>query len=74
MPEKDDAFFDLSFDRKTVSGILQMNNDIVFPSKPDIQLNLSGYVTTPTAIQEFFDLGVSGTIRQDHSHGLLPPG
>lgn len=62
MREKDDAFFDLSFDRKTVLGILQMNNDIALFSKPDLKLNLSGYVTTPTGIQGIFDLGASGNL------------
>lgn len=62
MREKDDAFFDLSFDRKTVLGILQMNHDIILSNKPDLQMNVSGYVTTPTAIQGIFDLGASGNL------------
>lgn len=62
MREKDDAFFDLSFDRKTVLGILQMNHDIILSNKPDLRMNVSGYVTTPTAIQGIFDLGASGNL------------
>ncbi|WP_298647835.1 outer membrane beta-barrel protein [uncultured Proteiniphilum sp.] len=60
--EKDDAFFDISFDRKTVVGIFQMNHDISLASKPDLKMNVSGYISTPGAIQGIYDLGVSGNL------------
>ena len=60
--EKDDEFFDISFDRKTVMGIFQMNHDITLSSKPDVKMNVSGYVTTPTGIQGIYDLGASGNL------------
>lgn len=60
--EKDDEFFDISFDRKTVMGVFQMNHDIILSVKPDLKMNISGYVTTPTGIQGIYDLGVSGDL------------
>lgn len=60
--EKDDEFFDISFDRKTVMGVLQMNHDIALSAKPDIKMNVSGYVTTPSGIQGIYDLGASGNL------------
>ncbi len=60
--ERDDEFFDISFDRKTVLGVIQMNNDIVLSTKPNLRMNVSGYVSTPTAIQGIFDLGASGDL------------
>jgi len=60
--EKDDAFFDISFDRKAVVGIFQMNHDISLASKPDLKMNVSGYVSTPGAIQGIYDLGASGNL------------
>ncbi|MDO5665907.1 MAG: TonB-dependent receptor [Bacteroidia bacterium] len=60
--EKDDEFFDISFDRKTVMGIFQMNHDITLSVKPDLKMNVSGYVTTPTGIQGIYDLGASGDL------------
>lgn len=60
--EKDDEFFDISFDRKTVMGILQMNHDITLSAKPDIKMNISGYATTPSGIQGIYDLGASGNL------------
>lgn len=60
--EKDDAFFDISFDRKTVLGIFQMNHDIILSAKPDVKMNVSGYVSTPTGIQGIYDLGASGNL------------
>lgn len=60
--EKDDEFFDISFDRKTVMGTFQMNHDIVLSVKPNLKMNISGYVTTPTGIQGIYDLGTSGDL------------
>lgn len=60
--EKDDEFFDIAFDRKTVMGIFQMNHDITLSAKPDLKMNISGYVTTPTGIQGIYDLGASGNL------------
>ena len=60
--EKDDEFFNLSFDRKTVLGIFQMNHDITLSAKPDVKMNVSGYVSTPTGIQGIYDLGASGNL------------
>ncbi len=60
--EKDDEFFDISFDRKTVMGVFQMNHDIILSVKPDLKMNISGYVTTPTGIQGIYDLGASGDL------------
>lgn len=60
--EKDDEFFDISFDRKTVMSIFQMNHDIVLSAKPDIKMNVSGYITTPAGIQGIYDLGASGNL------------
>ena len=62
MREKDDEFFDLSFDRKTVLGIFQMTHDIALSSKPDLRVNVSGYITTPSGIQGIYDLGASGNL------------
>lgn len=60
--EKDDDFFDIPFDRRAVVGIFQMNHDISLASKPDLKMNVSGYVSTPGAIQGIYDLGVSGDL------------
>ncbi len=60
--EKDDEFFDISFNRKTVVGIFQMNHDIALSAKPDLRMNVSGYVSTPGAIQGIYDLGASGNL------------
>src|SRR5574344_248680 len=62
MREKDDEFFDLSFDRKAFMGIFQMNHDITLSKKPNIIFNVSGYYSTPTAIQGIYDLGASGNL------------
>lgn len=43
-------------------GILQMNNNIVLSNKPDLKMNISGYITSPTAIQGIYDLGASGDL------------
>lgn len=58
--EKDDTFFDLSFDRHTFFGFFQLNNDINISSDPDLKMNISGHYTTPTAIQGLYDLGSTG--------------
>ena len=60
--DKDDDFFDMSFDRKTVLGFLNMNHDVKLSSKPNLQMNVSGYVATPTGIQGIYDLGASGNL------------
>jgi len=60
--EKDDEFFDISFNRKTLMGIFQMNHDIILSAKPDLRVNISGYITTPTGIQGIYDLGTSGNL------------
>lgn len=60
--EKDDEFFDIPFDRKTVVGIFQMNHDITLASKPDLKMNISGYISTLGAIQGIYDLGASGNL------------
>jgi hypothetical protein len=57
--EKDDEFFTLSFDRKTFFGVVQLNTDINLSEEPNLKMNISGYSTTPTAIQGIFDLGAS---------------
>lgn len=62
MREKDDDFFDIPFDRKAIFGILNMSHDIILYNKPNLQMNVSGYVATPTAIQGIFDLGASGNL------------
>lgn len=60
--EKDDEFFDLSFNRRAIMGIFSMNHDIILSAKPDLKMNVSGYATTPTAIQGIYDLGASGNL------------
>jgi hypothetical protein len=60
--DKDDEFFDISFDRNTVLGILNMNHDITLSAKPDVRMNVSGFVATPTGIQGIYDLGASGNL------------
>lgn len=60
--EKDDEFFDMAFDRRAVVGVFQMNHDIVLASKPDLKMNISGYISTPGAIQGIYDLGASGNL------------
>lgn len=60
--EKDDDFFDIPFDRQTIVGIFQMNHDIILASKPNLKMNVSGYISTPGAIQGIYDLGVSGNL------------
>lgn len=60
--EKDDDFFDIPFDRETVVGIFQMNHDIILASRPDLKMNISGYVSTPSATQGIYDLGASGNL------------
>lgn len=60
--EKDDEFFDISFDRKTIMTIFNMNNDITLSAKPDIKMNISGYVAPFGGIQGIYDLGASGNL------------
>ncbi len=60
--EKDNEFCDILFDRKAIMGIFQMNHDITLSTKPDLKMNISGYATTPTAIQGIYDLGASGNL------------
>lgn len=60
--EKDDTFFDIPFNRKTLWGYFQLNNDIALSSNPNIKLNVSGHYTTPTAIQGIFDLGATADL------------
>jgi hypothetical protein len=60
--EKDNEFFDIPFDRETVVGIFQMNHDIILASRPDLKMNISGYVSTPSATQGIYDLGASGNL------------
>ncbi len=62
MREKDNDFFDIPFDRKALFGIINMNHDIVLSNKPNLQMNISGYAATPTAIQGIFDIGASGNL------------
>ena len=60
--EKDDTFFDIPFNRTTLLGYFQLNSDIDLSSKPDIKMNISGYYSTPNAIQGIYDLGASGDL------------
>lgn len=60
--EKDDDFFDIPFDRRALVGILQMNHDITLAFKPNLKMNISGYISTPGAIQGIYDLGASGNL------------
>ena len=39
-----------------------MNHDIILSNKPDLQMNISGYVTTPTGIQGVYDLSSAGNL------------
>ena len=60
--EKDDTFFDIPFNRKTLWAYFQLNNDVNISSNPNIKLNISGHYTTPTAIQGIFDLGATADL------------
>jgi hypothetical protein len=60
--EKDETFYDIPFDRKTLYGVLQLNSDIRFSEQPNLKMNLSGYWATPGAIQGIYDLGGSGNL------------
>ncbi len=57
--EKDDEFFDISFDRKTVMAIFNMNHDITISANPDIRMNVTGYIAPAGGIQGIYDLGAS---------------
>ena len=60
--EKDDSFYDIPFDRKTVVGFIQLNSDIRLSAKPDLKMNISGYYATPGVIQGIYDLGWLGDL------------
>ena len=60
--EKDDSFYDIPFDRKTMFGFFQLNTDIRLSDKPNLKMNLSGYYATPGAIQGIYDLGGMGDL------------
>lgn len=55
--EKDNSFYDIPFDRKTVVGFIQLNSDIRLSTNPDLRMNISGYYATPGVIQGIYDLG-----------------
>lgn len=60
--EKDDNFFNLSFDRKKLFGYANLNTDIVLSSQnPNLIMNVSGYYAS-SAIQGVFDLTPSGNL------------
>jgi len=60
--EKDDSFYDIPFDRKTVVGFVQLNSDIRLSARPDLRMNISGYYATPGVIQGIYDLGWLGDL------------
>lgn len=60
--EKDGDFWDLPFNRKRVYGIAQMNNTFTLSTKPDLKLNVTGFVHSK-AIQGIYELPTSGNVN-----------
>lgn len=60
--EKDGDFWDIPFNRKRVYGIAQMNNTFTLSTKPDLKLNVTGFVHSK-AIQGIYDLPTSGNVN-----------
>ena len=60
--EKDNDFWDIPFNRKRVYGIAQMNNTFTLSTKPDLKLNVTGFVHSK-AIQGIYDLPTSGNVN-----------
>lgn len=60
--EKDNDFWDIPFNRKKVFGIAQMNNNFTLSTKPDLKLNVTGFVRS-SAIQGIYDLPASGNVN-----------
>ena len=60
--EKDSDFWDIPFNRKRVYGIAQMNNTFTLSTKPDLKLNVTGFVHSK-AIQGIYDLPTSGNVN-----------
>lgn len=60
--EKDNDFWDIPFNRKRVYGIAQMNNTFTLSTKPDLKLNVTGFVHSK-AIQGIYELPTSGNVN-----------
>lgn len=60
--EKDSDFWEHSFNRKKIYGIAQMNNTFTLSTRPNLKLNVTGFVHS-TAIQGIYDLPTSGNVN-----------
>ncbi len=60
--EKDGDYWDIPFNRKKCYGIAQMNNTFTLSTKPDLKLNVTGFVHS-MAIQGIYDLPTSGNVN-----------
>lgn len=60
--EKDNDFWDISFNRRHTSFRVIMNNTITLSSKPNILLNISGFYQNGS-IQGIYDLSRSGSLN-----------
>jgi hypothetical protein len=60
--EKDDHFYDISFDRHIFFGIANINNNITLSTSPDITLSIDGMIRSK-AIQATYNLPASGDVN-----------
>lgn len=58
MRQKCSSFYDISFDRSKLVGVVQLENSIKLAQKPNITLDISGYYQT-AAIQGTYDIDPS---------------
>ena len=59
--DKDSDFYDLPFDRHTLTGMAVLNGTFTLPVKPDLRLTLDGFFQSGT-IQGTLDLPASGNL------------
>ena len=60
--EKDDHFYDISFDRHVFYVMANLNNNITLSTSPDITLSVDGMIRSK-AIQATYDLPASGDVN-----------
>lgn len=60
--QKDSDFWDIPFDRKLYTFVLNMNSTFTLPTKPDLKFTLTGFYQNK-AIQGIYDLPCSGNLN-----------
>ena len=57
MPEKNDNFHGISYNREAYLGLAHMSNTFNLCDKPNLKMTIDGQYVTPGAIQGIYDLG-----------------